>query len=275
MVADYSIIMYKKLSIIMLVILFFTSVHAVEPKYNIVLKDNGESIVLVELREEGTYDFKVPSDSKIEAKGALYLKENNEISAYAGNKKKGVIAYSTNSYTVKIKDVWSFTIDFDEEIKDVTLILPKNAYIKSTIPNPIIKNNELYYKDVDSITVNYFYTTPESFSFSENMDLFIYSLLIIIAVIIGFVMIRYLRKPKDFTAKENILKTLPHNERKILRIMLDESGEMKRNKLEKISKISKSSLANSLNNLEKKNILEIDKTYVVHTVKISDWFKKL
>jgi len=50
---------------------------------------------------------------------------------------------------------------------------------------------------------------------------------------------------------------------------------MKRNKLERESKISKSSLANSLNNLEKKNILEIDKTYVVHTVKISDWFNKL
>jgi uncharacterized membrane protein len=275
MTTDYSTIMYKKLLIFMLVILLFTSVQAVEPKYNIVLKDNGESIVLIELINQGTYNFTVPHDSKIEAKGALYLKENNDISAYAGNKKKGVVAYSTNSYTVKIKDVWSFNIEFDEEIKDVTLILPKNAYIKSTLPNPIIKNNELYFKDAKSITVNYFYTTPQSFSISQNMDIFIYILLIIVATIIGIVMIRYLRKPKDITAKENIIKTLPHNERKILRLMLTVGGEMKRNKLERESKISKSSLANSLNNLEKKNILEIDKTYVVHTVKISDWFNKL
>lgn len=57
--------------------------------------------------------------------------------------------------------------------------------------------------------------------------------------------------------------------------MFNLSGEMKRNRFESESRISKSSLENLLNNLEKKNIIGIDKTYVVHTVKISDWFKRL
>src|SRR3989338_3613373 len=68
--------------------------------------------------------------------------------------------------------------------------------------------------------------------------------------------------PSNITeAQMNILRAANHNEGVVLRVILKHNGQVKRNMLEKETKLPKSSLASSLHNLEKKNIIEIDRTF--------------
>ena len=75
--------------------------------------------------------------------------------------------------------------------------------------------------------------------------------------------------------RQNILKTLPANENKITRILIENNGGIKRSKLERLSGISKSSLAASLKNLERKKIIQLDKTYKSHYVRLTKWFDEM
>jgi len=75
--------------------------------------------------------------------------------------------------------------------------------------------------------------------------------------------------------KKNIINTLTDNESKIVNAILKHDGVIKRNNLEHETEIAKSSLAAALNNLEKRNIVHINKTRTVHTVELTDWFKSL
>jgi len=263
--------MWKILVAFMVFLLACTSALALEPTYNIVVKDNGQSVVLVELEKGGTYTIKVPPDAQIEAKGALFVRNESTITAYTGSVKKGLIAYTTELYTAKIKDVWQFSADFGKDIPKITVVVPEQVYLKSFEPQPVIHNNKLIFNNTKSVSVSYSFVAngPEE----DVKTVYIYLGLTGLALAGICFMVWYIKKPKELSAQQNIVKTLPHNERRIINILLEHGGEIKRNLLERTSKISKSSLANSLNNLEKKNIIEIDKTFVVHTVRLSEWFK--
>ena len=58
-------------------------------------------------------------------------------------------------------------------------------------------------------------------------------------------------------------------------MLLSSSGKARRNELERRSEVSKSSLAMALNRLEKRKIIEIDRTATTHFVKLSDYFLRL
>jgi uncharacterized membrane protein len=72
-----------------------------------------------------------------------------------------------------------------------------------------------------------------------------------------------------------VLKTLTGNETKIISLLLQNNGGMRRNELERLSGVPKSSLASSLYNLEQRNIIRVDKSYAVHYVELTEWFKSL
>lgn len=74
---------------------------------------------------------------------------------------------------------------------------------------------------------------------------------------------------------ENIMKALTPNEVKVIKVLLNHNGVLRRNEIARGAEISKSSLAVALTKLEEKKIVEIDRTFVVHNVKITDWFKSL
>ena len=75
--------------------------------------------------------------------------------------------------------------------------------------------------------------------------------------------------------KKNVLKALTENELKIVNALLENSGSMKRNKLEHLTQMAKSSLASALANLERRNIVQINRTFTVHTVELTDWFRNI
>lgn len=74
---------------------------------------------------------------------------------------------------------------------------------------------------------------------------------------------------------ENIMNTLTENELKIVKILIKHKGELRRNEISRGTGISKSSLSAALNRLEDKKIVKIDRTFTVHTVKITGWFKTI
>lgn len=82
-------------------------------------------------------------------------------------------------------------------------------------------------------------------------------------------------KPNITEGQMNIIRAANENEAKVLTLLLKHNGHLKRNVLEKESGISKSSLASALKNLEKKNIVGIDRSFHVHYITLSPWFRKL
>ncbi len=72
-----------------------------------------------------------------------------------------------------------------------------------------------------------------------------------------------------------VMQTLTKNETDIVDLLLSEKKLVKRSFMEKKLNIAKSSLAATLNNLERKKIIDIDRTYNSHTIKLTDWFNKL
>lgn len=74
--------------------------------------------------------------------------------------------------------------------------------------------------------------------------------------------------------KLDVVRTLSGNERAVVELLMKEGG-LRRNVLERESKLAKSSLASTLAQLEKRNIVSVDKGSTVHFVKLTDWFESL
>ncbi len=75
--------------------------------------------------------------------------------------------------------------------------------------------------------------------------------------------------------KKEMMETFNENDLKIVNLLLSSEGKSRRNELERKSGISKSSLAMALNRLEKRKIIEIDRTATTHFVKLADYFLRL
>lgn len=75
--------------------------------------------------------------------------------------------------------------------------------------------------------------------------------------------------------KKEMMETFNENDLKIVNFLLSSGGRSRRNELERKTEISKSSLAMALNRLEKRKIIEIDRTATTHFVKLADYFLRL
>lgn len=241
--------------------------------YSIVVKDHGQTVVIGELGSHTRVNLTVPNDAIVKGKGALYLLEQKGyeklISAYTGSVTKGIIAYSTQSYTTKSGEIWTVSIDLKDATK-VDVVLPKEANVRLTNPKAVIDGNTVSFIGTDNVFIEYQFVDR----FSIGTDFLLIGIAGIFGGLILFGGYFVFRNPRK-DAKDNVIKTLPKIERRILDELIASKGNIKRNYLEKKTKISKSSLANALNNLEKKGIVEIDKSFTVHTVKFSEWFRKL
>jgi len=75
--------------------------------------------------------------------------------------------------------------------------------------------------------------------------------------------------------KKEMMETFNKNDLKIVNLLLERKGKSRRNALARKSGISKSSLTMALNRLEKRKIVELDRTSTTHFVKLSDYFLRL
>jgi len=270
--------MNKKL-LLLLLLLLIPITSAIDSNYNIIVEENGNCLVIIEFNGKGLVNLPLQEDvNNVKIKGALYTLNNKSIDISIGSTGKAVALYKTSMLTSKQKGTWSFKIGLIEtDNKKVNIAIPKNARIIETTPPATIEalnyTKLIWDTDIKNIEIKYSFPETETVSLEDEKEpksLIIIS--IITAIITLLVVILIINKKSN---KQNIIKTLSKNESIIVNILIKHKGEIKRNKLEKISKLAKSSLANTLNNLEKKNIIKIDKTYTTHFIKFTRWFNGL
>jgi predicted DNA-binding transcriptional regulator len=155
--------------------------------------------------------------------------------------------------------------------------MPENTIIKNTEPLAQIESGEItniHFINPTNIEVTYYfspYTQPGS-----NISPIYFVILIIIATILIILTLHNLSKNKKITGRQKqIFQTLTDNELRIIKLLLELRKPLRRSFIEKKLEIAKSSLATTLQNLERKKLIILDKTYTTHIIKLEEWFKKL
>lgn len=264
--------------------LFSTTVGANSIEYYLIIEDNGNTVVVMTIAGEGLVN--IPIDEKavdINVKGALYRINEDSIDVSIGSTGQAVVVYSTPSLTRK-DDNWYFKMDLvDSEMTTAVAAISSNATIVETVPNAFINDQDfkeiVWNENVTDISMEYYFTgggiIPNP---PEESRWYLFAGGAALAVIVGagaFVYVRRSKQESKMKNRENIMVTLSVNERKIVDIMINHGSNVKRSVLEKESQIAKSSLAGALKNLEKKNIIVLDKTYKSHFIKFTEWFDGL
>ncbi len=176
---------------------------------------------------------------------------------------------------------------------------PSNAVIPSensnSSSNPELNHSGIshHYSGSDSDTRNITFdlaevlinisegSKPIRIASSETVS---YRIPIIACIVIGsvgvllFVSLYFIKSARKRTISPRqvqILQTLTENESKIVKLLLENKEILRRSFIEKKLELAKSSLAATLNNLERKKIVEIDKTLTTHRIKLTDWFLKI
>ncbi|MEM5793102.1 MAG: hypothetical protein QXY45_01950 [Candidatus Aenigmatarchaeota archaeon] len=273
--------MKKGLPILILTLISFGLAKSIVLDYYIISEMNGNSLIIIKITGSGLVRIPLQEDvPDVEVRGGLYTIENNILDVAIGSTEEAVVTYKTSMLTEKIGDTWKFNLNLTSYPKNkVILALPNETIIKNTNPKAFVESGNfkkiVWEGDLEEIYVEYKFENKISENKEEKTNYtapFIISFLVIVS---GIFLIYSFRKRVKKESKENIIKTLPDNESKIVRILLENGGEIKRSRLEKISGIPKSSLAISLKNLEKKNIIQLDKTYKSHYVKVTEWFDEV
>jgi len=283
--------MYKKtLVFAILFILTFTSIYGLE--YNYVYKVNsiGETTSFIFLYGQDIVNIKIPKDVQDPGiRGGIYIQNKDIIELSIDDSKEAVVAYKSFSHINKRSGIWYFETNVRQN-SNVTLLLPNDATIIQTTPRTKVKNQNnnkmIFWENITekNITVSYFFENIEIFqdlNDSENNYNGIFFGLILIFIIGIITYFAFKKKeiktePKNISDNQlNIIRAANVNDALIIKEIIKNNGHIKRNVLEKETKLSKSSLASSLNNLEKKNIVEIDRNFHIHYIKLSDWFNNL
>lgn len=252
-------------------------------EYLVIIEDNGNVVVTISMEGSGLITVPVQEDvEEINVEGALYIKENDSIEISIGDTEEAFILYTTSMLTSKSGNEWNFDMPLaNSENLEVTVAMPKDTNIMLTEPNAVIESGEIlqlhWYGDMDEIGIKYYFDTDIG-EIPEDAGNVLYSmgLLFTTAVVIAGIFIHMKRrKIRRIGKKQNIMNTLPPNEVDIVQTLMDNGGAMKRSVMERKLDIAKSSLAASLKNLERKNILEVDRTSASHYVRFTEWFNEL
>jgi len=274
---------------------------ALETSYEFTVAENGETHGLVTVEGKGTVIVALPPDVVApEIQGGSYsiVEGGVELVVEDGT----VLSYDSSFHTNKQGGIWYF---YASTHGDTTLRLPATVQVIQSLPKSVInrETDTLLVWEAVSDAVNVSYVIPRSASVVVAAPQFQWwPVVFFVLVALGVLWLR--KRPKksgrsvpssespqsgqSVTASQtsedsptitdgqmNIMRAANPNEAVVLKSMLKHNGQMKRNVLEKETGLSKSSLASSLKNLEHKNIIEIDRSFHVHYLKFSAWFKEL
>jgi len=247
-------------------------------EYLVIIEDNGNVVVLITINGIGLFEIPIQEDvQSVDIEGGLYLIEDGTLEVVIGSTEKAVIVYQTSMLTSKNDGVWNFDINLINigYEKTITVAMPANTVVTNTNPQGKIESGEIMkisWDNTENVFIEYYFQAVD-----ETTDLRPLCVILIgaLALIAGYYLTTRRKKSANLSKKESIIETLSENEKKIVKILMDNDGRIKRSKLERTSEISKSSLAASLKNLERKKILEVDRTYASHYVKFTEWFNGL
>lgn len=244
-------------------------------EYYIIIEDNGNTLVSITITGSGIYRLPIPADvDEVLVRGGLHLVHDDYIEVSIGETREAVVLYTTSLLTSKTDGNWKFNMDTGLQNNNIVILMPDNTKIISSNPSAYIQTGditELRWAGINSIEISYSF--EKELPKTTDPIIFVFAAIGII-IIIGIGLIIHKMKP-GLSKKESVIKTLSVNEKKIVNIVVENKGVIRRSELEKKSGISKSSLAAALKNLEKKKILVVDKTYPAHSIKLTEWFNEL
>lgn len=293
------------LPIVLLILLFVggSFAHAAADsspiEYLIKVQENGNTMTTIHVQEQTIFIPLPPDIITPQIENGRY--ESTESGIIVTAEQQARITYTSAQSTWKDEGLWHLEMEAAENSK-VQLIFPPTVKIVQARPRPHIAKDqelELRWDDVSgTIALTYVFMGNEEpagdAAFSSTTRYFAIGLGVIVLVLLAWYYskhYRYRQKKEHLSSpnlkKEgvpelnitdgqmNILRAANENEALVLRIILRHNGHIKRNTLEKETSLPKSSLASALHNLEKKNIVVIDRTFHVHYLTLSSWFKQL
>lgn len=253
--------------------------------YQIIIEDNGNSIVIMTINSDGVVSVPLPGDvEEVMVKGALYLMNDSGVEISMGSIEEAILLYTTSLLTSKNGSEWAFELTL-AEAGNVTIAMPENTMVLDTEPQALMESGEflqLHWENASQVSLSYYFDGPGPGALEEsgpgvtgNMPADpTWIALPGAGIIAALGAVLYFRRPR-MSKKQSIIKIMSPNDRKIVKLLMENKGEIKRSVLEGRSGISKSSLSASLQNLERKKIVEVDRTFYSHHVRFTRWFNEL
>ncbi len=247
------------------------------------------SVVLSIYGESDATIISMPRDAeKIGVIGGSYAIENGNAIINPGSSGFTTFSFKSSILTRKINEDWELSFSSSNE-STVYVHLPAHAAMISSHPRPSEISAEssmtiLKFEEGD-LRLEYRQDTMPPVEEDKNQPI-ILALILGSAIVIAAYLSRSRPKTKkneperkaslDITpGKTEMMETINRNDLIIVKYLLSYDGKSKRNVLERKTNVGKSSLAKAIDRLEKRRIIEIDRTSTTHFVRLSEYFLKL
>ncbi len=282
----------NKLYFLLLGLLFTSHASLI---YTVDIDRSGFSSVTLSLEDEQGANVTLPEDARnFRIVGGSYSKVNDTAIVMAGKTGFATFSFSSDALTSKTDSTWKLLL-FPPARSTTLIYMPPYATVEDSFPQPRRVSAEdsraqLEIGYSNNITVHYrLEEQPLPVAESDMPAFYILAAAIVLAsaaVIVSIILRggtlipsrqKEEKKPTlGMTAgKKEMMETFNENDTKIVDFLLSKRGKSRRNELERETGISKSSLAMALNRLEKREVIEIDRTSTTHFVKLSERFLRL
>ncbi len=292
--------------------LLLVSLSSASVIYTVDTDRTGFSSVTLSLQGSGTVGVPMPSDAAdFRIVGGSYHIDNGSALVSVGQSGFTTFSYTTSLFTSKTTDGWKLSFD-PPDGATVNVYMPSYSSIDNPFPMPksVSADSSRTLVEYDSpqlVTIYYrLNEVPSAQPDTSQSYLVIVALIVAVAIIGASVILKLPSRaqaliqppapsvpqaaqpqpagqqlaPRPPTlemtpGKKEMMETFNENDLKIVDFLLSVSGKERRNELERKTQVSKSSLAMALNRLEKRKIVEIDRTATTHFVKLSEYFLRL
>ncbi|MFH0737688.1 MAG: hypothetical protein V1827_03305 [Candidatus Micrarchaeota archaeon] len=285
-------------------ILILLSASSASYFYAVDIDRSGSASVTISLEGGDAVVVALPQDaSSIRMVGGSYSLEGGNATINAGPSGLATFSFSTSMFTAKTGSGWKLAFSAPEG-SDVRVYLPPFSSLEGASPQPesISSDESRMALDLDAGPATVYYSLGQAPAPVEQPDYITYAILLFSLLVIGIVAWRKggipaaikpsapdaAPAPRPAPAdpprppslemtggKLGMMETFNENDLVIVNHLLACGGKSRRNDLERKTGISKSSLAMALNRLEKRKIIELDRTSTTHFVKLSDYFLRL
>jgi uncharacterized membrane protein len=273
---------------LLLLVVLATSAFASE-LLTINIERSGIASVILSLEGEHSSAISLPSDaSNFRIVGGSFSVLNGTAQVTPGPSGFTTFSFSSSVLTTKTPDGWKLFFEAPST-SNVTLYMPAYAVITSSSPKPMKVSADESRPSLEfsggPIALEYELSAAPEPVQSDSSFILIAAFVLAAGMVAAAIILR--NKPHGKTVREKtpsllmtggkkeMMETFNENDKAIVGFLLSSQGKSKRNELERKTGISKSSLAKAINRLEKRKIIEIDRTSTTHFVKLSEYFLKL
>lgn len=269
------------------------------PSYSVDIDRSGSASVTVSLESMETVSVPLPPDaSNFRIVGGSYGIANSTAIVSSGQTGFASFSFSTSAFTSKEASGWRLMV-LPPPGASVRIYLPPYSSITSSDPQPglvSMENSRLVFHSAyaKTVSISYALDAIPAQQGSDSDEIIIVAAVLIAVIAIAAYLIRARQQPVQQPAsqppaqaaekkptleitkgKKEMMETFNENDTKVVNHLISVNGKCRRNELERKSGISKSSLAMALNRLERRKIVEIDRTSTTHFVKLADYFLRL